>query len=108
MKLAQVIQPPQGAEVQNGVATIKGFEWIFRNIVTVILYAAALVLFIMLIIGGFSYITSGGDPKKAEAAKNTLTYAIGGMVLLALAFLILLFIQVFTGAPVTVFRVTIP
>lgn len=109
MWLAQSTRgPQQGSEVINGVATIRGFEWIFANIVTVLLYFAAVVLFIMFLLGGFRYLTSAGNPKNLESAKNTLTYAIAGLVVLALSFLILVFIQTLTGAPVTIFRVFQP
>ena len=92
---------------KKGVATLEGLEGIFANIVSVLLGLAGIALFIMLLIGGFRLITSGGDPKQAELAKRTLTYAIGGMVLVALAYLIILFIQNFTGIDVTNFRVKI-
>lgn len=107
--IAQVAPPSQGrGEIVGDVATIKGFEWIFKNVTSVILGFAGITLFIMLIIGGFSYITSAGDPKKAEAAKNTITYGIGGLVLIALAYLILLAIESLTGINLSVFRVWQP
>jgi hypothetical protein len=91
--------------LEKGVPTLKGLEVVFNNVVTVILGLAGVVLFIMLLLGGFSYITSGGDPKKVESARNTLTYAIGGVIFIALAYLILKFIEVFTGVPVTEFKI---
>ena len=107
MKLAQVVRPPiQGSEVINNVATIKGFEWIFNNIVASILGFAGIALFIMLVIGGFKYLISGGNPESVASAQKTITYAIIGLIIIALSFLILVFIQTFTGASVTVFRVT--
>lgn len=92
----------------EGVATLKGLEAVFNNVISVVLALAGIVLFIMLLSGGFKYITSGGDPKGIEGAKKTLTYAIGGMILLAMAFLILRFIQEFTGVDVTKFRIYLP
>ena len=103
--IAQAIAPIAN---EDGVATLRGLEGIFQNIITVVLGFAGIALFIMLIIGGFKFITSGGDPKAAESARNTLTSAIAGMVLLASAYLILRFIGVFTGAQVENFRVFIP
>lgn len=87
------------------IATFQFFENVFGNVVSVILGLAGIALFIMLIVGGFRYITAGGDPKNVEAARKTLTYAIAGIVLIALAFLVIRFIEVFTGAPVTEFKV---
>jgi len=79
---------------------------VFSNLVNALLAMGAFALFIMFLIGGFKFITSGGDPKMAEEAKKTLTYAIGGMVLLAVSFMILNIIGNITGAPVTEFNIT--
>ena len=62
-----------------------------------------IVLFLMLLSGGFKYLTSGGDPKATEGAQKTLTYAIGGLVMLAGSYIILRIISDFTGADVTNF-----
>ena len=105
MNLVKTVFAQAEVETINGVATLKGFEGIFENAISAILSFAAILLFILLIVGGYKYITSGGNPKSVESAKMTLTYAIGGMLLIALAFLILQFIEVFTGAPVTNFVV---
>ena len=43
------------------------------------------VAIIMIIVGGFRYITSGGDSSKVGSAKNTIIYAIIGLILVALA-----------------------
>ena len=93
---------------EDGVATLQGLEGVFQNLVSVVLGFAGIALFLMLVVGGYKYITSGGDPKSVESAKNTLTYAIVGIVLLASAYLILRFIGVFTGAGVENFRVFVP
>lgn len=87
------------------VATLKGLECIFEIILKVVTGFAVLAVFIMLVLGGFKYLTSGGDTKATESAKNTLTYAIFGLAALIGVWLILKFIEVFTGVPVTVFKV---
>ncbi len=78
-------------------APLSALEDVFGNVVKTILSLGGIVLFIMLLSGGFKYLTSGGDPKAVEGAKNTLTYAIGGFVLLAFSYLILVTIGTFTG-----------
>jgi Ca2+/H+ antiporter len=98
----------QTIPTENGVATLVGLETVFGNVVGVLLGLAGIALFIMLVIGGFKYITAGGDPKGVESAKKTLTYAIGGMVLIAAGFLILQFIHQFTGVDITQFRIFQP
>ncbi|MDD4937919.1 MAG: pilin [Candidatus Shapirobacteria bacterium] len=89
----------------SDVATIKGFECLFANILQIITTIAGLAFFAMFIIGGFKYLTSGGDPKKTEAASSTLTMSIIGLVGVIISWLILLFIKNFTGVDVTQFKV---
>ena len=77
--------------------TLQMLEVLFGNVVNVLLALGGFVLFIMLLTGGFKYLTSGGDPKALEGAKKTLSYAIGGLVLLAGSYMILRIIGTFTG-----------
>jgi len=58
------------------------------NVISVLAGAAAVV---MIIIGGFRYITSAGNAEGAKAAKNTILYAIIGLVVIALAQIIVHF-----------------
>lgn len=87
-------------------AQLSQLEDVFSNVVTSLLALGGIVLFLMLLSGGFKYLTSGGDPKATETAQKTLTYAIGGMILLAGSYLILRIISDFTGADVTNFKIT--
>jgi hypothetical protein len=102
-----IISTVLAAEIEtvDDVATLRGLEGVFESVVTIVLGLGGVVLFIMLIMGGFKFITAGGDPKAIEGAKKTLTYAIGGIVLIALSFLILRFISIFTGVDVTQFQI---
>jgi len=86
------------AGVTGEVPTIMDLEGVFSNIVRVALGFAGIALFVMLLIGGFNLITAGSEAPKAEAAKKTITYAILGVVFVALAFLILRVIEAITGA----------
>lgn len=47
---------------------------------------AGLLLFAYLVMGGFSYLTSGGDPKAMEQAKGKVTNAIVGFVIIFVAY----------------------
>lgn len=77
------------------VVTIKCLEPIFAKVITGLIELAGAVLFIMLVTGGFKFLLSGGDQKKLESAKGTITNAIIGLVVIAVAFLILKTIDVF-------------
>lgn len=97
---------PNGCDaIVDGVVQLQYLECVFGNVINTVLGFAGIVLFFMLVAGGFRYITAGEDPKNIEAAKKTLTYAIGGIIAIALSFLILRFIQDFTGANVTEFKI---
>jgi len=87
----------------DGVAKIQGFECIFKNILQYLIYFAGLVFLFMFIKGGFEYLTSGGDPKKTAKATSVLSASIIGLVGVIASFLILKFIQSFTGVNVTEF-----
>jgi hypothetical protein len=90
------------------VAQISDLGGLFSRIVSLVLGFAGIVLFILLIVGGFRFITSGGDPKAVDAAKKTLTYAIGGLIVILVSYLILVLIKTITGVDVLNFSVVLP
>ena len=98
-----VPNPTFAADWSGDVAKIQDVNVLFQNIAQVVVYFAGLVFFIMFIKGGFSYLTSGGDPKKTAKATSTLTVSIIGLVGVIISFLILKFIETFTGVNVTEF-----
>ena len=69
-----------------------GDEGVFKQITNIVLYIVGVVAVIMLIIGGIKYVVSGGDAKKVTDAKNTVLYAIIGLVIAFLAFAIVNFV----------------
>ena len=81
----------------TNASTLKDLEKVFATVVRSVLALAGVVFFIMLLAGGYKYITSGGDPKKTAEAQGTLTWAVGGLVFIALAYLILRLVAAFTG-----------
>ncbi len=60
---------------------------------SIIFGLGAIFTVIFLILGGIKFITSGGDPNKTAAAKSLITYAVIGMVLLILTFVIMYTVQ---------------
>lgn len=69
-----------------------GDSGVFKQVTNTILYIVGIIAVIMLIIGGIRYVTSGGDAKKVTDAKNTVLYAIIGLVIAFLAFAIVNFV----------------
>lgn len=86
---------------------LRGFECIFSRILDIATGLAVLTVFIMLTLGGFKYLTSGGEPKATESAQNMLTHAVFGLFLLVIIWLLLKFVGVFTGIPVTNFEIPV-
>ena len=93
--------------VQDGIPTLKCLEAVFSNIVKVAVSVITLALFIMLVVGGFKLLTSGGNPKATESARNTMTYAVIGLVIIIASYLIMRVIQSFTGVSVTTFEIPV-
>lgn len=86
-------------------AQFTDLETLFSGILNVALTVAIIAVFLMLLLGGFKYLTSGGDPKGNESAKNIITYAILGLLLMIGAWFILQLIKTFTGVEVTKFSI---
>ena len=87
------------------VPTLKCLEEVYKNILKVIISLGLLALFVMLLTGGFKFLTAGGDPKAAASAKQTMTYAVAGIGMMAIAFLIFRLIEFYTGVTITVFTI---
>lgn len=87
--------------VTNGVDCAKGEDQsealfgsagVFSTITNVLLFIIGAISVIMLIIGGIRYTVSGGDAAAVTAAKNTILYAIVGIVVALLAYAIVNFV----------------
>ena len=50
---------------------------------------AGFVSLVFVVIGGYKYIISSGDPQKTQSAKNTILYAVIGLIISISAFTIL-------------------
>lgn len=62
------------------------------RIINIMLYAIGVISVVMLIFGGFRYVVSGGDSGKVTAAKNTILYAIVGLLIAIFAYAIVTFV----------------
>lgn len=89
--------PQSWQYLQGDVPTIQSLVSVFNNVVVAIGAFVGVVLFVMLTIGGFAYLLSGGDQKKLEKAKGAISGAIGGLVFLVCGFLIIRIIEKVTG-----------
>jgi uncharacterized membrane protein YidH (DUF202 family) len=81
-----VLSPFEG--VQGGSDVVGAI----RNIVNALLVLIAIIAVIFVIIGGVRYITSSGDEDASAAAKNTILYALVGLVIIGLSIVLVNFI----------------
>lgn len=82
----------EAARCDGCPANLFGGTGVFKQVTNTILYIVGVIAVIMLIIGGVKYLISGGDAKKVTDAKNTILYAIIGLVIAFLAFAIVNFV----------------
>ena len=82
----------QAAQCDGCPSDLFGDSGVFKQVTNTILYIVGIIAVIMLIIGGIRYVISGGDAKKVTDAKNTVLYAIIGLIISFLAFAIVNFV----------------
>jgi len=58
---------------------------------------AGILVFAMLIWGGISWVTSGGDKEKTESARNRITNALVGLAIIAASWAIIKLLEAFLG-----------
>ncbi len=68
---------------------------------------AFVALVVMLVIGGIKYLTSGGESKSLTSAQQTITWALLGMLFLAVAWLVLKLVYALSGVDVTNFCLSV-
>lgn len=67
-------------------------ETTIKNVVSILSLMVGVLSIIMVIVGGFRYVTSGGKQENVSAAKNTVLYAAIGLVVAALAQILVHFV----------------
>lgn len=97
MALTSVEEGAQAARAEGMPAELVGPDGVITRITNIVLLAIGFISVIMLLYGGFRYIVSGGDSKKVTDAKNTILYAIIGLVIALLAYAIVNFVLTTIG-----------
>lgn len=80
---------PNAACDQTAETSIKGIIQTALEILSVVI---GIIAVIMLMIGGIKYITSSGDPGNIASAKNSILFAVVGLIVVALAQIIVRFV----------------
>ncbi len=73
----------------SGAVTVRNT---IGSIISILSYIVGIAAVVMVIIGGFKYITSNGDSSNISSAKNTIIYALIGLAIAVLAQAIVAFV----------------
>lgn len=79
-------------DCETGTGAEATVNTIIEDVVNIFSIVVGVVAVIMIIIGGLKYITSSGDSGNVTSAKNTILYAIIGLIIVALAQVIVRFV----------------
>jgi|SRR3989344_4612035 len=91
---------PSSGQCEKGPSETN-FNNILKRVINIISIIVGVVAVIMIIIGGFRYIVSGGTQEKVTSAKNTILYGLIGLIIVALAQVIVRFVLRETTGSVT-------
>ena len=94
--------------VPNTIKPINDIVGIIRAVIQFILVVAFVLAFIMLLIGGIRWITAGGDEKGVAGARNMITAALIGLVIVLVAYAIILLVETFFNVKIISGGVSIP
>ena len=87
-----ITEGASSAKSNDQGSTLFGDGGIFQTVTNILLYIIGAVSVIMLVIGGIRYTVSGGDSSQVTSAKNTILYAIIGIVVALLAYAVVNFV----------------
>lgn len=82
----------QGVEGIGGDEAQPSLEEGIKNVVNIMLFILGAIAVIAIIIGGIRYATSNGDASAIKGAKDTILYAVVGLIVAILAYAIVNFV----------------
>lgn len=92
-KTAQQIVGEGAAQAcSGGSCGVSSIGSLFNSITTILLFLIGAIAIIMIIIGGLRYVLSAGDSKSTNDAKNTILYAVIGLVIALASYSIIKFV----------------
>jgi hypothetical protein len=86
------IKDGANAACADGACNKTGLNDIFAGVANTLIFVVGAISVIMIIIGGLRYVLSNGDSKQTESAKNTILYAVAGVVVAIASYAIVNFV----------------
>lgn len=84
--------PGGSADAICGANKQGDFDVLMKNVINTILFVLGMIAVIMIVIGGIRYTTSNGESAQIQAAKNTIMYAVIGLVIAIMSYAIVNFV----------------
>ena len=81
-----------GLTASGTSTTPNSFSSVLTTVTNILLFLMGAVSVIMIIIGGFMYVTAAGDAGRIKTAKNTILYAVIGLIVAIFAWAIVSFV----------------
>lgn len=81
-----------GAKCGDAAGTTNSINKLISSIINIFSWVVGIVAVVMILVGGFRFVTSGGDSSNVASARNTIIYAIVGLVVVAMAQIIVHFV----------------
>jgi hypothetical protein len=84
----------EGVQAAGGAASCDDTQLgkFLKDIVNILLFIIGTISVIMIIVGGLRYVLSGGDQNSVKAGKDTILYAVIGLVVAIMAYAIVNFV----------------
>lgn len=85
-----------GADIKQGIAGAPGagltVGGVIKTVINLLIFLVGAAAVVMIILGGFKYVTSNGDQSSVTSAKNTILYSVIGLVIAVAAYAIVQFV----------------
>lgn len=113
-ELIRLVVRPAFAQVQNDetinintdIFKIRSIADLIRIIINMIMIVAGILVFGFMLFGGIQYISSGGDKLQAQQARDKITYAIIGLIIIVAAYAVTKVMELVFG--INVFNPKLP
>jgi hypothetical protein len=92
VKISQILANIEVDRNDTSLPLINVEEATFTNLLQVVLSIAGAIAFLVIVLGGLYYVISQGNPQATEKAKDTILYALIGLVVCVSAFAIIEFV----------------
>lgn len=79
----------KGSEATSGAGAILNLELLISNMIGLITVVGAMFFLVEFFIGGFNWVSSGGDKGKVETARNKMTNGAIGMIIMVASYAII-------------------